>query len=257
MLLRWLKNWKRRTFLSQPFPPAWLEILDRNVLGYAALNEDQQARVRDYLLVFLPEKNWEGCGGQAMNHEVQVTIAAQVAILTLGLEDEYFENVLSILVYPTAYVAPGKEITRGGVVLEEGPARLGEAWYRGPVIFSWQDVLSGGRQTQAGNVVYHEFAHQLDMLNGQRVDGAPPIEDAAQAERWAKVCAEHYQQLVQACELDQPTLIDCYGATNEAEFFAVTTETFFTQPRRLATLHPALYEILRDYYRQDPAARTK
>lgn len=255
MLFSWLKNRRRRTWIAQSFPTDWLNVLKHNVRAYAALTREEQAKVRDYVQVFFAEKNWEGCGGLEMTAEIRVTIAAQVAILVLGLDEQYFEHVLSILVYPTAYVAPGKSISEGGIVTEGDSARLGEAWYRGPVIFSWTDVLAAGRQTSNGNVVYHEFAHQLDMLNGRTVDGTPPLETADQDERWLKTTDDEYRRLVRQCEHGDHTLFDCYGATSRAEFFAVTTETFFTRPHDFKKRHPELYEIMSEVYRQDPSIR--
>jgi Mlc titration factor MtfA (ptsG expression regulator) len=242
--------------LGQPFPPAWHEVLQRNVWLYAWLTADEESRVRNYVRIFVAEKHWEGCGGLELTDEVRVTIAAQVAILVLGLPEQYFSRVLSILVYPTAYVAPGRTMTRGGIVLEGASAREGEAWYRGPVILSWHDVLAGSRQETPGhNVVLHEFAHQLDMLNGQIVDGVPPLETREQYDRWTEVFDLHYRQLVRDCEHGHATLLDCYGATSPAEFFAVATETFFTRPHALQHRHPDLYAILGMFYRQNPTAR--
>jgi Mlc titration factor MtfA (ptsG expression regulator) len=166
--------------------------------------------------------------------------------------------VKSILVYPDAYVAPGKTITKGGVVLEGESAREGEAWYRGPVVLSWADVLDGGRLQSGGdNLVFHEFAHQLDMLNGRVIDGTPILETRIQYERWTEVINEHYERLVHDCRRGRPTLLDCYGATSVGEFFAVATEAFFEQATALERRYPDLYTVLRDYYRQDPAERER
>jgi Mlc titration factor MtfA (ptsG expression regulator) len=258
MLIRWLRNRRRRALLAQPFPTAWIDVLQANVLLYSSFGTSEQERIRDYLRVFVAEKHWEGCGGLEMIDEVRVTIAAQVAILVLGLDEQLFRRVQSILVYPALYVAPGRTTNHAGLVEEESSARAGEAWYRGPVILSWPEVLSGGRlETDGRNVVFHEFAHQLDMLNDRSVDGMPPLPTAEQSRRWAEVIGLHYRQLVHACERGQPTLLDCYGATSLAEFFAVATETFFMLPDALRHYHPALYAILRDFYRQDRAAGTE
>jgi Mlc titration factor MtfA (ptsG expression regulator) len=254
MLLRWLRNRRRRALLAQPFPDAWRETLNANVRHYLPLSSAEQSRVHDYVRIFVAEKNWEGCGGQEMTDEVRVTIAGLVAIFMLGFPDEYFDHVLSILVYPNAYLAPGKTVTESGVILEGESARLGEAWYRGPVILSWSDVLAGARQERHGrNVVFHEFAHQLDMLNGRVTDGTPPMESAEQLQRWNHVMAESYKHLVDACRNGDETLFDCYGATNLSEFFAVATEYFFERPLPFRERRPQLYEVLLDFYRQDPA----
>lgn len=256
MLFRWLRNRRRRALVQQPFPPAWEDLLHENVRAHRRLNTGQQGQVRDYVRIFTHEKHWEGCGGQQITDEVRVTIAGQVAIQVLGLPTEYFDHVLSILVYPDAYLARASTATGPGIVIEGDSARQGEAWYRGPVILSWSDVLAGGLgHTHGRNLVFHEFAHQLDMLNGRRADGIPPLETAAEAERWVRVVGEQYRQLVHDCSHGHATLLDCYGTTNLAEFFAVATETFFERPTAMQHRHPDLYACLREFYRQDPLAR--
>jgi Mlc titration factor MtfA (ptsG expression regulator) len=255
MIFRWLRERRRRRLVAQPFPPQWLEYLRRNVRHYQFLAPQEQAKLRDDLRIFLAEKNWEGCGGLTMTDEIKVTIAAQACLLVLGLRHNYFERVLSVLVYPRGYRGPGDEPGRDGLIPERGSGRLGEAHYRGPVILSWADVLEEGRHPERGaNVVYHEFAHQLDMLNGL-IDGTPPLETPEQYRRWREVMSAAYRQLVEASAQGRATLLDQYGTTNEGEFFAVATECFFDRPVDLARRHPRLYEVLRDYYHQDPAAR--
>jgi hypothetical protein len=256
MIFRWLKNRKRRRLLAEAFPQAWYDILHANVHRYARLPADEQAKVRDYVRIFVAEKNWEGCGGLQINDEIRVTVAALVAILVLGLGEQYFDHVLSILVYHGAYVAPGQAVAGTAGVIEGDSARAGEAWYRGPVVLGWSDALAGARERNPGrNLVFHEFAHQLDMLNGRAVDGTPPMQSAAQFRRWNEVVPSHYRQLLDDCQRGHRTLLDCYGATNIGEFFAVATEAFFEQSSALQQRHPALYEVFREYYGQDPAAR--
>ncbi|MGC3966206.1 MAG: zinc-dependent peptidase [Pirellulales bacterium] len=258
MVFDWFRNRRRRTLRERPFPDAWRTIVERNVLDFHDLAPDERQRVLGYVQVFTAEKNWEGCGGLAMTDEVRVTIAAQVGILTVNLaEPRYFDAVLSILVYPQAYVNRNAESYHGGVLTLGDSFRSGEAWYRGPVVLSWADVLGGALRHDRGNVVYHEFAHQLDMLNGGSCDGVPPLETRDQDARWLRVNDAEYARLVQACEHGAHTVIGCYGATNRAEFLAVTTETFFTRPHALREHHPELYDVFREVYRQDPAERMK
>lgn len=255
MILNWFRNRRRSALAARPFPIDWREVLQRNVAVYGELSVAEQAKLQRYVQVFVSEKNWEGCGGLAMTDEIRVTIAAQVGHLVLGFaEPQYFEKVLSILVYPSAYTAPNHASYRGGVVTEADSDRLGEAWYRGPVILSWADVLAAGRRETHGNVVYHEFAHQLDMLNGGSVDGTPPLETREQDMRWLEINEREFERLVQQCERGHSTIIDCYGATSRAEFFAVATETFFTRATALKHRHPELYAVFCEVYRQDPAS---
>jgi MtfA peptidase len=256
MFFHWWTQRRRRKLLAAPFPEAWREVLRRNVAVWARLSVDERRRGEDYLRVFIPEKNWEGCNGLVVTAEMQVTIAAGVARLTLGLEGEFFEQVQTILVYPDVYVARDQVQAAPGVVLEGHSAREGEAWHRGPVILSWPDVLADARGESGGhNLVLHEFAHQLDMLNGGHADGVPPLTSAAQDQRWTTVVEREYERLCQNAAARHWTLLDPYGTKNKAEFFAVVTEAFFELPRELRAAHPELYEIFREFYQQDPDLR--
>jgi MtfA peptidase len=250
MIFDWLKDWRRERILARPFPEGWLGYLRKNVAHYEYLSEAEQAKLRDAVQVFVAEKNWEGCGGLVLTDEIKVTIAAQACLLVLGLEHNCYDRVLSVLVYPRAY--------RGGAHEElglRGEGRSGEAWYRGPVVLSWDDVSYEGRHPRGGhNLVFHEFAHQLDMLDGA-INGTPPLKGAEQARRWHDVMTAEYRRLVAASEHGRATLLDHYGATNEGEFFAVCTECFFDRPVEMRRQHPQLYDLLREYYRQDPAER--
>lgn len=257
MIFGWWTQLRRKRLKSQPLPARWREVIEASVVDYAQLTDEERRSIEDYVRVFIPEKNWEGCGGFELTQEVQVAIAANVALLVLGLGEEYFDHVQSILVYPDTYVAPHSPHAPDGLVVDEaGSARDGEAWYRGPVILSWEDVLADLRQPEYGsNLVVHEFAHQLDMLNGRHADGIPPMSSRQQYERWTKTIDGEYEQLAQACRRGRHTLLDCYGATDKAEFFAVSSEVFFTLPKELQAEHPDLYDVLREFYRQDPALR--
>jgi Mlc titration factor MtfA (ptsG expression regulator) len=257
MPFSWFKRRRRRQIRSRPFPEAWRQLLEQDVSFYRRLNETERAKLRTDLPIFVAEKNWEGCGGLILTDETKVTISAFVCLMTLGFEDEFFDHVKSILVYPTSYVAQGRTVTEGGLVIEGDSHREGEAWWRGPVIVAWDEAVECSRGESNGrNLVVHEFAHQLDMQNGQIVDGTPPLSSAEEFQRWQKVMNDEYEDLVERCTSGRHSLLDCYGATNIAEFFAVASETFFERPRALRIRHPALYEILQNYYRQNPAERT-
>ncbi len=253
MILAWLKRRRRAKLLARPFPNAWNDFIAANVFHDQQLDAAQRERLRQLVAIFVAEKNWEGCRGLTINDEIKVTIAAQACLLALGQREVYFDHVMSILVNPTAYVGPDTEISRAGVVIEAGQARQGEAWYRGPVILSWADALAGGRHEQPGhNLVLHEFAHQLDMMNDRRVDGTPQLQNQAQYTRWAEVLEPEYERLVNDCRQGHKGFIDCYGATNVGEFFAVLTESFFERPRSLQRHHEPTYQVLRDFYQLDP-----
>ena len=163
----------------------------------------------------------------------------------------------SILIYPSTYVAHRREVMPGGVVIEGPEARLGESWLRGEVVLAWDSVLAGAADARDGkNVVFHEFAHQLDQETGD-ADGAPVLPRRSMYIAWARVLGAEFDALVREAEQLHRTDIDRYGATNAAEFFAVVTEAFFEKPERLRERHPALYDQMRVFYRQDPAARSE
>lgn len=254
MLLWWLKTRRRRQLLAEPFPADWLGYLQQNFALYARLTEAERATLRDELRLFVAEKDWEGCGGLVLTDEIKVTVAAQACLLLLGIDRDSFDRVHTILVYPSGFRSPDGWVGPDGVVYPD-TGMLGQAWYRGPVILAWDDVLAGGRNDRDGrNVVLHEFAHQLDYLDGS-ADGAPPMKSGAQAQKWHDVMAAEYDRLAADAEHGRPKVLDAYGATNPAEFFAVATEAFFEKPVQMRDRHPALYEVMRDYYCQDPVRR--
>jgi Mlc titration factor MtfA (ptsG expression regulator) len=254
MLFSWLKRRRRRKILAAPFPPEWLGYLQANVPIFERLSEREKATLRDDLRIFVAEKHWEGCGGLTITDEIKVTIAAHACLLLLGIDHDSFESVLSILVYPSGFRSPDGWAGPDGVVHAD-TGLLGEAWRHGPVILAWDNVLAGGRNILDGrNVVLHEFAHQLDYLDGV-ADGTPPLHNREQYRKWHDVMTAEYAQLVAESEHGKPKVLDAYGATNPAEFFAVATECFFEKAVQMKHRHPQLYAVLQEYYCQDPARR--
>jgi len=253
-MLSWLKNRRRKQLLAESFPAAWMEHLKRNVPYYAFVAADQQAQLRDDLRIFIAERQWVGCNGLEVTDEMRVTIAAQACLLVLGIQPTYhYDRIKSILIYPSAYRHP-PALQRHSPIVDTSPVILGEAWPRSPIILSWKDVLAGSADPHDGsNVVFHEFAHHLDGLDGD-TDGTPPLESREQYRIWDQVMDEEYQRLVRSLNEGTPSLLRGYGATNRAEFFAVTTEAFFECGQELRREHPELYDVLRGFYRQDPAS---
>jgi Mlc titration factor MtfA (ptsG expression regulator) len=250
-----LRKWRRRRFDKQAFPETWLRILQERVPYYRLLSPDEQAELRRLVRVFLSEKKFEGCGGLEITDEIRVTIAAQACILLLNREHDFYGGLRSILVYPNSYRAPAKFVDAAGVVHEGEEGRLGEAWLRGAIVLSWDDVRRDSGDFQDGrNVTLHEFAHQLDQQDGT-FDGAPLLEKRSHYRSWARVLMQEYRALGDAAERGHETLIDQYGATDPAEFFAVITEAFFESPKALNEKHPELYAELKKFYRQDTLAR--
>jgi Mlc titration factor MtfA (ptsG expression regulator) len=254
MILSWLRRRRRAKILATPFPQQWLAYLEKNVPHYGTLSGAQQEKLRDDLRIFAAEKNWEGCAGLKVTDEMKVTVAAQACLMVLALEGDPFGGLLSVLIYPASYMVPEQRWHEGWSIHHE-TAREGEAWYRGPVILSWADVRRDAQHPGEGrNLVWHEFAHQLDMLD-RSTNGTPPLADPLQRRRWHDVMTAEYEQLVADAQQGRATLLDTYGADSEAEFFAVATECFFDRPVDLRREHPSLYDLLAEYYRQDPAAR--
>lgn len=250
----WLKRRRREATKRGAFPAAWRAIIEKNVPYVAGLSLEDRQELQGHVQVFLAEKRFEGCGGLSITDEVRVTIAAQACVLLLHRQTDYYPRLVSILVYPSTYLVPGGQGTTNGLPDEAPQARLGESWARDVVVLAWDSVVAGASDIHDGhNVVLHEFAHQLDQEDGVS-DGAPILPRRSMYLAWTRVLGHDFDQLVRDTQRRHRTLIDRYGATSPAEFFAVVTETFFEKPRQLRSKYPELYLQLRQFYLQDPAA---
>ncbi len=223
---------------------------------WGVLDDDERellAAASDWLL---RHKHWEAAHGFALLDEITVTIAAQAALLVLGLGVDEYREVSAIIVYPTTmqsrgvYAGPVSGTVTEGVVPVLGEAHDG----RGPVLLAWDQAEDAARNPGGGhNVVFHEFAHKLDMRDNI-VDGTPRLATRGDLDRWVEVCTEAYDAM--RAGIERPPL-QPYGATNPAEFFAVATEAFFDVPVTLERHEPSLYAVMRDFYKQDPAGRAR
>jgi MtfA peptidase len=253
VIFKLLRQRRRRRLRARPFPKKWLTLIQRHVVFFHRLSGSDRAELLGHIQVFLAEKRFEGCGGFVITDEVRVTIAAQACLLLLHRSTDYFPGLLTVLVYPLTYMAEEKRQV-GEHLWEEGTvSRLGETGRRmGSLVLSWGAVKHGAADPSDGkNVVLHEFAHQLDFEN-EAADGVPGLSTREQQIAWAEVMRSEYASLRAADESGIPTLLDTYGATNPAEFFAVSVEAFFEQPRALRAHHPKLYAELQTYFQQDP-----
>jgi Mlc titration factor MtfA (ptsG expression regulator) len=242
----------RREILDGGFRTEWRELLDRRVPHLTRLGVDERDRLESLALTIMAEKRWEPAKDFELTDEIMVVIASQAALLILGLPDDSYRGVQAIVVHPTTLVLHGEHSQVQGLVSDEPMPILGQAVYRGPVIIAWDTVLDDARHPGRGhNVVFHEFAHKLDMLDGT-VDGTPPLADHEQFDRWVEVCTRTYERVAHG---DGGPSLRAYAGVNPGEFFAVATEAFFDRPRPLRDEHPDLYEVLGSFYRQDPAAR--
>ncbi|MEH2078874.1 MAG: M90 family metallopeptidase [Nostoc sp.] len=243
---------RRNRFKHRPFPPLWSAIIENNLPIYLCLSPDEIRRLKGHIQVFLAEKQFIGCRGLQVTEEMKLTIAAVACLLLLNERGQYFARLRSILVYPSAYFV--QETTSIGkyVVEEKRVARLGESWTNDQVVLSWEQVKQDINNWKDGrNVVLHEFAHQLDQEDG-KAEGVPILQCNSDYAIWAKVMTQAYQQLCNDVLQSVNTVMDSYGATNPAEFFAVATETFFEKPHQLLSEYPALYEQLQRYYQLNP-----
>jgi len=245
MIFGWFKKRRRKKLLAKPFPESWALHINRNVRLSWDLPPAELKRLNQATQIFVAEKHWEGCEGLKVTEEMKVTIAAQACLLLLGVDDFYFENVSTILVYPTTIVRS----SNGG---SQPTHRAGEAWQGGPIVLAWDSTKRGGRNEDDGkNVVIHEFAHALDGLDGE-MGGSISFGDSEAEAQWRQMEEVEFNALVQAKNQGTRTLLDHYGATNPAEFFAVSTETFYEQPHELRTEHPELFRLLKLYFKVDP-----
>lgn len=250
----WFKKRRRARLASQQFPEEWSKILENNVPLYTNLPMEDKAELRRHILVFIGEKRFEGCGGLVITDEIKVTIAAQACVLLLHRKTDYYPDVSSVLVYPQAFVARRARHLASGVVSEAPQILAGESWDRGSIVLSWDDVRRGAADIQDGhNVVFHEFAHQIDSSSGKG-DSSAVLNDSSSYIAWARVLLDDYERLKRAVARNRSSFLDEYGASNPAEFFAVATEFFFEKPGKLKEIHPDLYNELKRFYQQDPAS---
>jgi len=226
--------------------------LRRRVPSYRFMPADLQRRLEGLVNVFLSEKEFVGCQGLQMTRPMQLSIAAQACLLVLGRDEHVYDHLRTILVYPSQFVVHEQWHDEDGVVTEEERILAGQAWDVSRVVLSWEDVAARAPDSEAYNVVIHEFAHYLDHEGGGP-DGTPLLGDREEHARWASVFQAEFDALRAAVDRGEETFLDAYAAEDEAEFFAVASEAFFEAPRELARRHAPLYGQLRSYYRLDPA----
>ncbi len=241
---------KRLQLLHSLLPPELEKILSKNIFPYPRLSQKMKNELQGLVNVFLAEKEFEGCGGLELTDEIRVTIAGEACLLLLNRNlNNCFPALQTILIYPTAYVAASSDIIGGKRVENAVTTRAGESWQNGAVVLSWDHVRHGVKNYDDGhNVVLHEFGHQLDQESGS-ANGAPPLKTY---HTWAQVMGHNFEKLCGKVESNKKDVIDAYGATNPAEFFAVSTETFFEQPEKLKRDHPDLFAQLLKFYKVNP-----
>lgn len=250
------KSWRRRHTLKFKSVPddLWQSVVGR-LHFLRGLTPDELERLHQCVTLFLQAKHLSGAGGLVLTEEMRVMIAAQACILILNLDLDYYDDWVEIIVYPGEFIHDYECTDEDGVVHSTHEPRTGESWLAGPVILSWEDVADAGAEAEPGyNVVIHEFAHKLDMLNGD-ANGFPTLHADMSRQTWSEAFSKAYADFCTQVDANEETAIDPYAAENPAEFFAVLSEAFFEMPLRLKQDFPVVYEQLVLFYRQDPARR--
>lgn len=212
---------------------------------FKKLPHDLRDELEGLMHVFLYEKSFEACGGmKEVTKHMQYVIAAQACLLLVNRKHDFYRKLRSIILYPTAYKVRNEH--------GQQHIRLGESWQSGSVVLAWESVVAGGKnQNDGSHVALHEFAHQLDQADGA-ADGVPELIHTGSYRNWSAAFSNAFSRFKRKLEKGRRTVIDPYGATNPAEFFAVATETFYEKPKQLNEHYPEVYEELREYYRVDP-----
>lgn len=264
-------SWFRRGTARAPvaIDPALWRRASAEWLFMRGVREDESARLRGLAGRFIASKHFSGTHGLEVTDLMQVEIAAQACILVLELGIEWYDGWSEVIVYPSQFAPEREEVDEAGVVHLTRDPMAGEAWLGGPVVLSYEDVaLAADAESRVAgyNVVIHEFAHKLDMRNGDP-NGFPPLHAGMSPAAWRSALSQAYEDFrakVEAAEaLPEHRVedalaelpIDPYGAESPGEFFAVGSEAFFETPELLAPAYPAMYGQLRLFYRQDPLER--
>lgn len=235
-MFSFFRSRRRKQLTAQPFPPAWRAVLSEHAPFYAKLSPECRTTFERYTQIFIAEKTFIGAGGLEIDDTVRVVIAACAVRLVLNLDIDRYNRLQEIVVYPSAYRRPKDETVF-----------LGEAHAWGTVVLAWDSVLAGLAKPRDGHdTALHEMAHVLDRSDGS-FDGTPPLHARGDYRPWALVMSEHYLRLKQN-RAPENRVLDGYAATNEAEFFAVATETFFERPQELQRALPDLYAELVRFY---------
>ncbi len=240
---------RTRRIARRPFPESWQCYLDTHMVLYRRLPAQRRSRLHRDILVLLDRATFYGCAGMQLNDTNKVLIAAHGALLVNGLSPDYYPQLRAILVYPGAYRVH-EQVQDGEILSHSEEERLGESWHSGRLVLSWDTLATEAAAADGrSNVGLHEFAHQLDQIDGAS-DGAPPLASAAQAQDWQSAFSDAWQRRQR--QPDDDSIIDEYGTESPAEFFAVVTEAFFLQPLALARQEPELYRCLVQFYQLNP-----
>jgi Mlc titration factor MtfA (ptsG expression regulator) len=234
------------------FDPALWQLAEQRLPFLGHLTADERQQLRALTEEFLDTKEFHGAHDLQVDNEIRLNVALQACLLILHLGLESYDDWIGIIIYPGDFVIPRQVMDEAGVVHEYDDAVLGEAWQGGPVLLSW---FAEGEEPDGINVVLHEFAHKLDMRSGS-ADGMPALPTAAARRAWHSAFEPAYIDFCRRVDSGEEPLLDPYAAGAPAEFFAVMSESFFEVPDLLREEYPGVYDQLRQYFRQDPAANS-
>jgi len=252
--MRWFRRWRRNRILRRAaIDDALLRTVLERYPFTRALSEQERRRLREWMILFLHEKSIAGAGGLEVRDEMRMGIAAQACMLILNLDLDYYRGWVEVIVYPDEFVVEYDYVDEDGVEHRIKEPMTGESWLEGPVILSWADAVTRGGAT-GYNVVIHEFAHKIDMLNGD-ANGFPPLHAGMDRGEWTRAFSRAYEDFRARVDRGEETAIDPYAAESPAEFFAVLSEAFFEMPRAVLGEYGEVYRQLAAFYLQDPAAR--
>ena len=247
------KKQRRRQLQQKPLPDHVLEWM-KNIPAYQNVPDQLRDTLNGHMQVLLDEKTFEGCGGLKVNDQMRYMVTLHAAKLLLGGISDYYPDLRSILLYPDTYHAPFRKNRNGFVVTEGVESRIGESWSRGHVVLAWNAVWEGCSRNDGYNVVFHEFAHQLDHEYGlsEQIEACqyPHNSEPELIMNWYR---EYQHYLRRLRRHQQPLVLDPYAATSAAEYFAVATESFFEKPQELRRIYPDLYDLMVDFYQLDMA----
>lgn len=250
--LSWARRRRRMSLLAAPLTAAQRAIVARQVPLSRRLPAAFHGRLEGKINAFLHQVDFVGCNGLEVTEEMRLSIAAQACLLIVN-SDTWYDHLHTILIYPGAFKSRQTR-HHGYVVTEREIVRTGESWSRGPVVLSWAHTRQGALDGRDGhNVVFHEFAHQLDDLSGH-TDGMPILNGSQSFAAWRRVFVTAYETHVRNVEAGRRTVLDPYGAEGPEEFFAVAVEAFFEKPAELKHHEPAVYEQLELLFRLDPSS---
>lgn len=249
--MSWFGRWRRARILERhAIPPGDFDAALARLPILHRLDASERARLHDAVSLFIHDKTFSAAGGAEVDSAIRLAIALQACLLTLNLGEDSYRGWSEIILYPDEFLRAREEVDEAGVVHHTRDILAGESWHGGPLVLSLADVEVSG-QADGVNVVLHEFAHKLDMLNGD-ANGFPPLHRGMDSSAWARDFSTAYADLCSRVDTGEDTAIDPYATADPAEFFAVLTEVFFETPALLDAEYPAVYRQLQQFYRQHP-----